>query len=743
MNFKIFTICFLLVIKLNIGKIIGRNGIEKKEKTSEKPSLAFMYDLTSLQSNETQINIEVKMNKVEFNSENISFYFVQEECVESDECGEDKCKEKENTTLKKTLTIGENTKAYFYNLENKKDSKCLIIKIENNLVGNVIIINNQEYNFPNIKGGKFDEAIDISSTNEPIYLLIPEVSDNKYVEIIYDKDENIEKEIEAIKYGSFNLENIKDLDNIPIGTSFYPTEWKFKHTVLGKSYYYFSQFTDGCPGIEIPKLSKNITIKYSKEKYFDSSYTPISNTSTYTFSNFYPINRFSLNEQGRASPFYIEITTNINETKFYYMHSKEVQNPEEKFYGEYNEIKEFKKKHREVEVEEGDQKIKKNESRFYYQIDNKNNDTDIYISFLTKTTGLNYLRVRMVNYDASDVPIIQPNTSSTIKVNKNKTTLLLFNVTSIIESSIYYRMIYNISDFDLISNLNIFIYTSEQKADDFVEFSDNIQPSAKFTCSYSFTFDNGTTICYSSYKQSSYPTRMFYIIPESNSTTDKQIEFYATDIKEYATFSSAFTPKKNTSATLYKINYFPSQLKLYDIPNTYYVQITLPSEFMVIHFYHKYKETKYKSCGPYKRKEKDNNLATFYFGPINRNDNQTDVEFLLDVLNATNITKDTKFVVYIIDNDESPNDVKPFDPFNPNPSPGDDKGGDKGNTGEGSPSNKLPWIILFSILGVVIVAGIVLFFCFRETLSNCFPCLKQIDSSTINDIGEITEKNTP
>ena len=164
---------------------------------------------------------------------------------------------------------------------------------------------------------------------------------------------------------------------------------------------------------------------------------------------------------------------------------------------------------------------------------------------------------------------------------------------------------------------------------------------------------------------------------------------------------------------------------------------------MVIHFYHKYKETKYKSCGPYKSKEKDNNLATFYFGPINRNDNQTDVEFLLDVLNATNITKDTKFVVYIIDNDESPNDVKPFDPFNPNPSPGDDKGGDKGNTGEGSPSNKLPWIILFSILGVVIVAGIVLFFCFRETLSNCFPCLKQIDSSTINDIGEITEKNTP
>ena len=261
----------------------------------------------------------------------------------------------------------------------------------------------------------------------------------------------------------------------------------------------------------------------------------------------------------------------------------------------------------------------------------------------------------MVNYDASDVPIIQPNTSSTIKVNKNKTTLLLFNVTSIIESSIYYRMIYNISDFDLISNLNIFIYTSDQKADDFVEFSDNIQPSAKFTCSYSFTFDNGTTICYSSYKQSSFPTRMFYIIPESNSTTDKQIEFYATDIKEYATFGY-FTPKVNTSAPLNKINYLESQLKLYDIPNTYYVQIILPSEFKVIHFYHKYKETKYKTCGPYKGKEKDNNLATFYFGPINRTEEQTDVEFLLDVL-TTNITKDTKFYVYIIDKDEGPQNI--------------------------------------------------------------------------------------
>jgi hypothetical protein len=164
---------------------------------------------------------------------------------------------------------------------------------------------------------------------------------------------------------------------------------------------------------------------------------------------------------------------------------------------------------------------------------------------------------------------------------------------------------------------------------------------------------------------------------------------------------------------------------------------------MVIHFYHKYKETKYKSCGPYKSKEKGNNFTTFYFGPINRNDEQTDVEFLLDVL-TTNITKDTQFAVYIIDTDESPNDVKPFDPFNPNPSPEDDKGGDKGDPGKGnSGSNSLFWIILFSILGVVIVAGIVLFFCFRETLSNCFPCLKQIDSSTINDIGEITEKNTP
>ena len=80
MNFKIFTICFLLVIKLNIGKIT-RNGIEKKEKTSEKRSLDFMYDLTSLQSDDTQINIEVKMNNASFTSEHISFYFLQEECA--------------------------------------------------------------------------------------------------------------------------------------------------------------------------------------------------------------------------------------------------------------------------------------------------------------------------------------------------------------------------------------------------------------------------------------------------------------------------------------------------------------------------------------------------------------------------------------------------------------------------------------------------------------------------------------
>ena len=98
MNFKIFTICFLLVIKINFG-MIKRNGNEEKD--IGHASLTFIYNISTLQLSDTQINLEVKMNKVEFTSEHISFYISKEDFVENDPCRNDKCKEKENTTLKK------------------------------------------------------------------------------------------------------------------------------------------------------------------------------------------------------------------------------------------------------------------------------------------------------------------------------------------------------------------------------------------------------------------------------------------------------------------------------------------------------------------------------------------------------------------------------------------------------------------------------------------------------------------
>ncbi len=84
MNFKIFTICFLLVIKLNFG-MIKRNRIEEKDKGPA--SLTFIYNISTLQLSDTQINIKVKMNKVEFTSEHISFYISKEDFVENVPCG--------------------------------------------------------------------------------------------------------------------------------------------------------------------------------------------------------------------------------------------------------------------------------------------------------------------------------------------------------------------------------------------------------------------------------------------------------------------------------------------------------------------------------------------------------------------------------------------------------------------------------------------------------------------------------
>jgi hypothetical protein len=174
----------------------------------------------------------------------------------------------------------------------------------------------------------------------------------------------------------------------------------------------------------------------------------------------------------------------------------------------------------------------------------------------------------------------------------------------------------------------------------------------------------------------------------------------------------------------------------------YYIQIELPSQFKVIHTYHKYIDTKYKSCGAYKPKTTNDNTTRFYFGPINKNKTHTSADFLLDIL-TTNITENTKFKFLVTDVDESPNDIEPVDPLNPNPNP-KPQPSDGGGGSTDKPKTNYTLIIILLVLVIVIVAFIVLFCCFRETFSKICPFLKQVNSdSIINSVKSIDENNTP
>ena len=659
------------------------------------------------------------MNDLNFKSESVSFFFVnEEECSDTIDV---KGKTKEETSPKRTFENQELI-AFYYNVEKKADFQCLIIIIENDLKGELTIFNNQVYNPSNIKGYELEKEIKISPTNEPIYLLFSQSTQN-HLEITFPIEN--EKEIIEFKKGDLKSEYI---ENIPDDSKFSQITWNFKYSILKNGYYYcYHQLSSFSFGLEIPKLTNEITIKLSSKNNFNTDSYPSNNRKKFDPVN--PINRVYFNIEGnKKSPFYIEITSDKNNIDLYYRYTNETAfRDEEKSFFEYIKITQFKDKKKE----------NKTEYRLYYEI-NKIEDFK-YINLFTKTPGINSLDIRIADDDASDFPIIQIDIPYIVKIKENKNTLVLFNAKNHNYNTIYFKLTYKITDFDLQSNYIIYIKNENQEPNEFYEFS-SISRATGRLCSFSVTFENDTTICYISNNiYMSDISSALYINPGNNYKTEKQIEFYTTEIIEWKNYPFA-TFKSNLTEKLFKLDYFTS----ITLPEKeiYYIQIELPSQFKVIHTYHKYINTKYKSCGAYKPKTTNDNTTRFYFGPINKNKTHTSADFLLDIL-TTNITENTKFKFLVTDVDESPNDIEPVDPLNPNPNP-KPQPSDGGGGSTDKPKTNYTLIIILLVLVIVIVAFIVLFCCFRETFSKICPFLKQVNSdSIINSVKSIDENNTP
>ena len=211
-------ICFLFVLKLSICSALEKNKkvvIQKLEQT-KIPVSCNLKDFGT----DNQINVGVKMNNLNFKSESVSFFFVnEEECSDTIDV---KGKTKEETSPKRTFENQELI-AFYYNVEKKADFQCLIIIIENDLEGELTIFNNQVYNPSNIKGYELEKEIKISPTNEPIYLLFSQSTQN-HLEITFPIEN--EKEIIEFKKGDLKSEYI---ENIPDDSKFSQITWNFKY----------------------------------------------------------------------------------------------------------------------------------------------------------------------------------------------------------------------------------------------------------------------------------------------------------------------------------------------------------------------------------------------------------------------------------------------------------------------------------------------------------------------------------
>ena len=335
--------------------------------------------------------------------------------------------------------------------------------------------------------------------------------------------------------------------------------------------------------------------------------------------------------------------------------------------------------------------------RYYYKINEKSD----FVNLLNKNSNLTYLRVRSSRFDASNFRIIKV-IEQKHTINLNDSLVFLGDNTEIKSETYYYKFCFDKDTFDMKNNQTIY-YSDNIKKENinlFYEFPDTKDNLKILNCKYLISIENENTQCIAQFNKKNEYGDMFIIF---DNATNKNLEISLIEKIEINENKDVFTRNLNDT-DLYKENLFTLEPNFENIPNTFYLQIILPSEIKEIKLYYKYKNTgsTFKNCQNSKNQTKDNN-KTFYF-TLTRNGNEN-IEFLLIVPNIE-IKNGTKFKILITNNDESPKDNNNSNQFN-------------GNT--------LKYLIIIIAVVVLIIVILIVIFCIKKN-KKLDESIKKIES---------------
>ena len=539
----------LFIILIINSLCFEKEGNYSKNKNNENDDVFFYLNLNSFIVDEYCF-MEVKMENLNFEKAHILYSFSNNDCSEQTEGDFQKI------NSNRTINIENYTAIFFKVKKENENQKCLIIKIKNNLTGNITVINTLKNNEKIVMCNLNEEYISVP--NEESYFLFKSNSSNFYTSIKYNETE-FGSAVILFKKG-FEIDNgtkeiiekddFSDSKDILSGDDYI--------TIEQYKIYQFS--SNSSIGYYIPKSKGIVKITLSNSEIVQKEEEKLTSSKP-IIKNSLKINKFYLETTYFPNIFFIEIRVNHNVKidKFCY---EDIEDTSSKKYTLLDSISK-----EDIDIYD----------KYYFKLNkSKSLKKILFVSEKNKEFRIRYLLYDEFNFSIFDSGTFQNITND--KENETKRFILKYTNSSQDLENYFFLINYKKNEFDP-TQLNYSMITEEiNKSFEF--------PTTNDIINYTFSLKNEkyTTIFFS-FKRKNYKGIAFYLNGKATfeffSTKNNYIDNNIDSIhNEIESFSKKTIYMKNLNFFELKLN--PSN------DSKIYIELTIPAEIKTHKFLYTY-----------------------------------------------------------------------------------------------------------------------------------------------------------
>ena len=613
---KIILFMILIINSLCFEK----EGNYSKNKNNENEDIFFYLNLNSFTVDEYCF-MEIKMENLNFEKDHILYSFSNNDCSEQTEGDFQKI------NSNRTINIQNYTAIFFKVKKENENQKCLIIKIKNNLTGNIIVINTLKNNEKIVMCNLNAEYISVPY--EESYFFFLSNFSNFYTSIEYNETEFgssviLFKKGFEIKNGTKEIiekDDFSDSKDILSGNDYISIEQ-----------YKIYQFSSNSNiGYYIPKSKGSVKITLSNSEIIQKEEKKLTSSKP-IIKNSLKINKFYLETTYFPNIFFIEIRVNHNVKidKFCYEDTEDTSSKK------YTLLDSIGKKE-DIDVYD----------KYYFKLNkSKSLKKILFVSEKNKEFRIRYLLYDEFNFSIFDSGTFQNITND--KENEIKRFILKYTNSSQDLVNYYFLINYKKNEFDP-TQLNYSMITEEiNKTFEF--------PTSNDFINYTFSLKNEkyTTIFFS-LERKDYKGIAFYLNGKASfeffSTKNNYIDNNIDSIhNEIESFSKKTIFMKN-------LNFFELKLNSSHDSNIY-IEVSFPAEIKTHKFLYTYinqnvREREYKLLvTSSSKKDSLNSNNNIYNYQIEKN-NSASLLYIV-VQTDEDIPEKTKITIYNNKDNSSP-----------------------------------------------------------------------------------------